>query len=53
MQGAVWFEPNAATDPRFAEALRQAHTLGVKVMAYDSVVTEDEIRIGHPVPVKL
>ncbi len=53
MEGAAWFEPNTVTDPQFAEALRSASTHGVKVLAYDSFVTEDEIRIGSPVAVKL
>ncbi len=53
MEGAAWFEPNGATDPQFAEALRSASTQGVKVLAYDSRVTEDEIGIGSPVAVKL
>lgn len=53
MEGAARFEPNGVTDPRFAETLRGAFTEGVKVLAYDSRVTEDEISIGRPVAIQL
>jgi sugar fermentation stimulation protein A len=53
MQGATRFEPNLVTDPQFSEALHQAYLCGVKIVAYDSLVTEDEIQIGSPVPIKL
>ncbi|HEX3046185.1 MAG TPA: DNA/RNA nuclease SfsA [Bacillota bacterium] len=53
MQGATRFEPNPVTDPQFAEALHQAYSSGVKIMAYDSLVTEDEIQIGTAVPIQL
>jgi sugar fermentation stimulation protein len=51
MEGCRRFAPNEAEDPRFAEALRRAARAGVRVLAYDSVVSADEIAIGRPLPV--
>ena len=47
------FSPHAQMDKPFADALRQAAQAGVQILAYDSVVTEDEIVIGKPVEVQL
>jgi sugar fermentation stimulation protein A len=51
MEGCLRFAPHEAEDPRFAEALRQAARAGVRILAYDSVVSADEIVIGGPLPV--
>lgn len=47
------FEPNAATDPAFAKALRQASAAGVKILAYDAAVEPDSLELGEPVEVRL
>ncbi len=46
-------EPNAETDPDFAEALCEAAGAGVRIFAMDCVVTPDSLRIDAPVPVRL
>jgi len=53
MQGVHLFRPNRAMDPSFARALQWARDRGVKVLAYDAVVTENGMTLGHPVPVVL
>lgn len=44
--------PNAATDPDFAKALKEAAESEVKAIAYDCMVTENEIKTDKPIPVK-
>lgn len=51
MKGVHTFEPNVATHPAFAEALRKAVAAGVKVLAMDCQVTEDSLQIDAPVAV--
>lgn len=51
MTGPTSFQPNAVMDPKFSEALLLADNSGVKIMAYDSIVTEDGIILGKPVKV--
>jgi sugar fermentation stimulation protein A len=51
MEGCRRFMPHGELDPRFAEALRRAARAGVRVLAYDSVVSPDEIAIGGPLTV--
>jgi sugar fermentation stimulation protein len=51
MEGCLRFAPHEELDPRFAEALRRAARAGVRVLAYDAVVTADEIALGGPLPV--
>lgn len=53
MKGVHHFTPNGKMDPRFAQALAYASTKGVKILAYDSIVTRDEIVLGSPVDVVL
>jgi sugar fermentation stimulation protein A len=52
MTGITYFTPFELRDPEFAQALRLASEKGVKVLAYDSIVSEDEISIGAPVEVR-
>ena len=52
MRPVLHFTPNEATDPVFAAALREAAAAGVRVLAYDSVVTPDSLSIGDPVEVR-
>ena len=53
MKGVKYLVPNEATHPEFAATLRKAAREGVNVIAYDCIVTEDEMIIDTPVPVKL
>lgn len=53
MQEALYFTPNRDTHPEFARALEEAAGQGVKILAYNCVVTQDSMRIDRPVPVYL
>lgn len=53
MKGVCQFEPNDRTQPEFGTALREAREAGVKILAYDCIVTRDSIEIDREVPVKL
>lgn len=44
------FMPNDKTQPDFGNALRNAKKSGVHILVYDSIVTEDSIRIDKEVP---
>lgn len=46
-------EPNAATDPAFAEALRAAKESGVHIAAVECIVTEDSVTADSPLPVHI
>jgi len=48
-----YFTPNKKTDPALSEALKEAQSKGVQILAFDSVVTEDSIRLGKPVSIRL
>ena len=52
MKGVKYFTPFEERDPKFAKALKLAYEKGVKVLAYDSIVFEDEISIGAPVEIR-
>lgn len=47
------FRPNDLTHKAFGDALRRAYSAGVKIYAYDSIVTPDSIIIDQPIEVKL
>lgn len=53
MKGSRWMEPNDATHPAFGKALREAAAKGVKVLAYDCIVTPDRLEVDQPVEVCL
>lgn len=53
MQGCRAFSPNKEMDGDFAAALLQAAQQGVQILAYDSIVKEDEFVLGGPLPVRL
>ena len=53
MADVKFLHPNDATDPAFAEALRQAAAAGVQILAMDCSVTEDTMTIRLPVLVRL
>lgn len=53
MKQVRYFVPNDVTHPAFGEALRRAQAAGVHLLAYDCVVTADEMRIDEPVEIRL
>lgn len=53
MKGIRRFEPNDSTHAAFGDALRSAAGRGVRVLAYDCIVTNDSLHLDAPVPVKL
>lgn len=53
MKGPQRFQPNKVMDPDFTEALQVAKKAGVRVLAYDSVVTEDSIVMEEPALVEV
>lgn len=53
MKDVRFFTPNRDTHPEFAKALLRASEKGVKILAYDCQVSEDEVHIKDPVPVVL
>lgn len=48
-----YFSPNMRTHPEFGNALREARDSGVTILAFDSIVSEDSIRIGDAVALRL
>lgn len=53
MADVKYLRPNDATDPAFANALRQAAQNGVQVLAVDCAVAEDRMELRCPVLVRL
>ncbi len=53
MKGVVRFEPNARTDPGFAQALEEAAAHGVQLLAVDCRVAPDTLQADAPVPIWL
>lgn len=53
MKDVLYFTANADHDPVFARTLKEAHSEGVRILAYDCDVTEDEMKIGDRVEVKI
>lgn len=51
LKGLRYFTPNANMDPLFAKALSYCGEKGVNILAYDSIVNEDEIVISEEVKV--
>ncbi len=47
------FEPNRATDPEFADALKEACEAGVTVLAYTCDITPESIVLKEPVEVRI
>ncbi|MDD4570161.1 MAG: DNA/RNA nuclease SfsA [Tepidanaerobacteraceae bacterium] len=45
--------PNDATHPEFGQALRKAVAAGVRVLAYDCMVTQDSMQLDQKVQVRL
>ncbi len=53
MKGVYEFRPNDITHRAFGDALRRAEAEGVRIYAYDSIITPDSIVADQPVEVKL
>ena len=53
MKGSKWMEPNDATHPAFGQVLREAAKTGVKVLAYDCIVTPESLEVDKKVEVRL
>ncbi len=53
MEDVSFFSPNEITHPQFCEALRRAGDKGVKILAYDCLITENSMEIRDKVPVIL
>lgn len=53
MKGVCYFEPNIINHKEFADILKIAYENGVKILAYDCVVTPDSIVIDKKVNIKL
>lgn len=53
LKGAKYFTPHAEMDKNFAEALKYASENGVRILAYDSLVYENEITIDSQIQVLL
>lgn len=51
MEDVKGFGPNMITHPEFGNALSRAKAAGVKLLAFDSVVTPDTIKLGMPIPI--
>lgn len=47
------FCPNDTTHKAFGDALRKAQKEGVKILAYDCIVTPDSITVDKEIPIKL
>ncbi len=53
MKGPISFRPNWKMDKNFSDAIKTAHENGVDILIYDSIVSNDEIYIGHPISIDL
>lgn len=53
MKGVSCFTPNRKTQPEFADALIRAQQAGVRILAYDCLVTLNSMVLSNPVPVEL
>lgn len=51
MKGIKYFTPNIKMDAIFSSTLKSAYESGVKILAYDSTVTKDEITVGNEIEV--
>lgn len=53
MKGPTLFKINKEMDPEFYKAILYAHDNGVKILAFDSIVTEDDIILNKEIKVSL
>lgn len=52
-EDARFLSPNISVDPRFAEALKRGYGLGLKVLAFNCKVNENEVALKNRIPVIL
>lgn len=52
MKGIHEFRPNESTHKAFAEALREAERSGVRLLAYDCIVTPESLRVDKPIKIR-
>jgi sugar fermentation stimulation protein A len=53
MSGVKYFTPNIATHPEFGEVLNKAEKSGVKIVAFECDVAENDLTITESVAIKL
>lgn len=53
MKGPELFGLNWSMDKTFSETVKLAVAEGVEIIAYDSIVSENSIQIGHPIEIDL
>lgn len=53
MENVRYFEPNDAAQPEFRQALKEAQSQGVRILAYDCTVKKDLLKLRKPVAVHL
>lgn len=53
MDNVLYFEPNRATHPEFADTLKKVSENGVNILAYQCSVTPESIAIKNQMPIKL
>lgn len=53
MKGVHLFRPNVKTQPEFRDALAEAKTAGVKIAAYDCLVTLDGLQMDQSIAVEI
>ncbi|MEY8338707.1 DNA/RNA nuclease SfsA [Lachnospiraceae bacterium 62-35] len=53
MKPVICFEPNIKTHPEFGPALSIAHEAGVRILAFDCLITENSMTIDSPIPIYL
>ena len=51
MKPVKFFKPNDSTHKAFGDALRKARDGGVRILAYDSIVTPNSIKIDKEVKI--
>lgn len=53
MQNPEYFTPNYKTHEEFGKALQYAKSKGIKILAYDCIVTENSINLNNQINIKL
>ena len=53
MEDVLYFTPNIERHKEFGDVLKEADEKGVKILAYDSIVNIDNIKLNKPVKVVL
>lgn len=53
MKDVLYFTPNVDMHKEFAEVLKEADKAGVKILAFDSIVEIDNIKLNNPIKVVL